>query len=186
MSRLTPLTEADLTPEQREVLDAIQGGPRGNMGLVGPFGVYVRAPGVGNAAQALGAAVRYRTSLPENVKEVAICTVGAFFKAKFEFAAHAALAAKAGVDEAIVEALRVGRTPEFADEGEALAHHVAAALLRDHRVDDALYDKALSRFGEQGMTELAATIGYYCLVSMTLNLFQIPLRDDMTDPFPEG
>ena len=185
MPRLSPLSEDDLTPEQRAVLDAIQGGPRGNMGLVGPFGVYVRAPRVGNAAQALGAAVRFETSIPENVKEVAICTVGAFFRSKFEFAAHAALARKAGVAEAAIEALREGRTPRLDDPKESVAHRIAAELLREHRVSDALYQEGVSLLDEQGMVELAATIGYYCLVSMTLNLFQVPLREGMTDPFPE-
>ena len=185
MPRLAPLAEADLTPAQRAVFDAIQGGPRGNMGLVGPFGVYVRAPGVGNAAQALGAAVRFNTALAENVKEVAICTVGAFFHSRFEFAAHAELANKAGVAESVIEALRVGATPRFEDARECVAHRVAAALLREHRVNDALYAEGLSLLGETQLVELVATVGYYCLVSMTLNMFQVPLRPGMTDPFPE-
>ena len=185
MSRLPPITESDLDPAQRAVLDAIQGGPRGNMGLVGPFGVYVRAPGVGNAAQALGAAVRFQSELPENVKEVAICTVGAFFHSRFEFAAHAKLAAKAGVSEAVIESLRRGETPAFDDRREAVAHKVTATLLAHHRVDDATYAEARDALGETGLIELVATVGYYCLVSLTLNLFQVPLREDMSDPFPE-
>lgn len=186
MSRLSPLTEADLTPEQRAVLDAIQSGPRGSRGLVGPFGVYPRAPSIGHEAQALGAAVRFKaTTLPENVKEVAICTVGAFFHSKFEFAAHAALARKAGVADDVIEALRTGATPAFDDAREAAAHRVAATLLREHRLDDALYAEARDRLGETGLIELVATIGYYCLVSLTLNTFQIPLGEGMTDPFPD-
>ncbi len=184
MSRLSPLTEADLTPEQREVLDAIAGGPRGNMGLQGPFGVYVRAPGVGNAAQALGAAVRFATALEENVKEVAICTVGAHYRSKFEFAAHAALAKKAGVDPAIVESLRIGEVPAFGDERERLAHEVVTQLLVQHRLSDELYARAAGLLGETRLIELVATVGYYTLVSLMLNTFQVPLRDGMTDPFP--
>lgn len=185
MSRLSPLTEADLDAEQRKVLDAIQGGPRGNMGLAGPFGVYVRAPGVGNAAQALGAAVRFNTELPENVKEVAICTVGAFFHSKFEFAAHAALASKAGVAQNIIDALQKGETPDFEDEQERIAYGIASQLLAIHRVDDATYAQGKAILGETQLVELVATVGYYCLVSFTLNVFQVPLREGMTDPFPD-
>lgn len=185
MSRLSPLSPADLTPPQREVLDAIQGGPRGNMGLVGPFGVYVRAPAVGHATQALGAAVRFNTELAQDVKEVAICTVGAFFHSRFEFAAHTELALQAGVAPDIIESLRVGETPAFSDDGERAAHSVAVQLLNNHRVDDATYAEASTALGETQLVELVATIGYYCLVSMTLNLFQVPLRDGMTDPFPD-
>ena len=113
MSRLPELSEADLSTEQRAVFDAIQSGPRGNMGLVGPFGVYVRAPGVGHAAQNMGAAVRYNTELANNAKEVAICTVGTFYHARFEFAAHRVLAKQAGVADDIIESLRIGETPNF-------------------------------------------------------------------------
>jgi 4-carboxymuconolactone decarboxylase len=186
MSRLSPLTEADLSAEQQAVLDAIRTGPRGSRGLGGPFGVYARAPSIGHEAQALGAAVRFRASeLAENVKEVAICTVGAFFHSKFEFAAHAALAQKAGVDGAVVEALRTGTTPEFTDTKESTAHRIAATLLREHRIPDALYAEGRERFGETGMIELVTTVGYYSLVSFTLNTFQVPLADDMRDPFPD-
>ena len=79
MSRLSDLDPENLTPAQKSVIDAIQAGPRGRrVGLIGPYGVWVRAPEVGLAAQALGAAVRFATELAENLKEVAICTVGAF------------------------------------------------------------------------------------------------------------
>ena len=186
MSRLSPLSESDLTPQQRVVFDAIRDGPRGARGLVGPFGVYVRAPGVGNAAQALGAAVRFGTELPENVKEVAICTVGAFFRSRFEFAAHAALARRAGVAESVLEALRTGDAPAFDDDHERIAHTVTRQLLERHRVDDATYAEAEATLGETQLVELVATVGYYCLVSLTLNLFQVPLGDDMADPFPDA
>ena len=185
MSRLPPLSESNLTPEQRAVFEAIQSGPRGKMGLQGPFGVYVRAPAVGHAAQSLGAAVRFNTELAQNVKEVAICTVGAFFHSKFEFAAHAELAARAGVDAGIIEALRLGEAPRFDDEQERTAHQIASQLLNAHRIDDATYAAGQAVLGETQLVELVATVGYYCLVSLTLNMFQIPLRDGMHDPFPE-
>ena len=116
--RLDEITTDDLTPEQMAVFEAIRGGPRGTSGrgprlrgLAGPYGVWVRAPSVGIEAQALGAAVRFASALPENIKEAAICTVGAFYRAKFEFAAHRILGLEAGLDPADLEALRVGETP---------------------------------------------------------------------------
>ena len=148
MSRLPELNEDDLNAEQRAVFDAIQGGPRGNMGLVGPFGVYVRAPGVGNAAQNMGAAVRFNTELAQNTKEVVICTVGHFFHAKFEFAAHSALAQKAGVAADIIESLRIGETPQFTRDDERVAHDIARQLLNDHRISDTTYAEARSVLGE--------------------------------------
>ncbi len=186
MSRLPPLDVDDLKPEQREVLDAIRRGPRGaRIGLVGPFDVWVRAPRIGQAVQSLGAAARFATTLSENVKEVAICTVGAHYRARFEFAAHSRMAVAAGVTPAVVEAIRAGAEPSFERDDEALAYRLARALVTTHRIDDDSYRQAERTFGEQALIELVTIIGYYCLVSLTLNAFEVPLTDAMTDPFPD-
>ncbi len=189
MNRLEPLDINALTPEQQAVLDAMQSGPRGarhgRLGLIGPFGVWVRSPTVGNAAQAFGAVVRFESQLPENVKEVAICTVGAHFNAKFEFAAHGPMAIAAGVSENAVEAIRRGEPPTLEDNVEDLAYEIATALLTDHRMSDSLYSRARQAFSEGELIELVTIIGYYCLVSLTLNAFDVPLPDNMNDPFPD-
>ncbi len=188
MSRLPPLTVTDLDDSQRAVFDAICRGPRGErlrkLGPVGPFGVWVRSPTIGDAVQTFGAAVRFQTRLPERTKEVAICTVGAHYRAKFEFAAHAALATTAGVPAAVVDAIRRNEPPEFDRADDALSYRIARQLLLDHRIDDALYAEAKSAFGEGGVIELVTIIGYYGLVSLTLNAFEVPLTADMKDPFP--
>ncbi len=186
MSRLSPLDVEGLNDEQRAVLDAIRSGPRGaGVGLAGPFGVWVRAPRIGNAVQALGAAARFETRLPDNVKEVAICTVGAHYRARFEFAAHSRMALTAGVAAAAVEAIRSGAEPRFERDGEALAYRVASELLTGHRLDDATCRQAVEAFAEEGLVELVTIVGYYCMVSLTLNAFEVPLADGMTDPFPD-
>jgi len=189
MSRLQPLNVNALTPAQQTLVQAVESGPRaakhGRIGLMGPFGVWLRAPAVGQAAQAFGAVLRFQTQLPENVKEVAICTVGAFYRAKFEFAAHAPLALAAGVDPAALEAIRSGVEPALNDPGEALAHTLTTALLTAHRLDDDVYRRAVEQFGEQGLVELVTLIGYYSQISLTLNAFEVELPDAMTDPFPD-
>lgn len=198
--RLTDLDRDNLTDDQTAVLDAIESGPRGNpqgntqgnqsggkakagVGLLGPYGVWVRAPAVGHAVQALGAAVRFESKLPEAVKEVAICTVGAFHHAKFEFAAHKRLALAAGVAPEPIDQLRRGEAPEF-DGAEALAHAVAHELLNDHVISPPTYQTAVAMFGEPGVIELVTVIGYYVLVSYTLNAFEVPILKTMEDPFP--
>ena len=87
--RLTPIERDDLNDEQRMVLEAIERGPRGKgrpgIGMIGPFGAWVRAPSVGQAIQGAGEAIRFNTSLAPNVQEVAICTVGVHHRSQFEF-----------------------------------------------------------------------------------------------------
>ena len=183
--RLSDLDRDDLDDEQRSLVDTIEAGRgRAGIGLAGPFGVWVRQPHIGRPAQALGAAVRFATDLPENVKEVAICTVGAFFRSSFEFAAHRRLATAAGVADEALERLRQGEPPGL-DGDEAVAHAVASQLLAHHRIDDATYAASVESLGEQGTIELVTIVGYYCLISLTLNAFEVPVTAEMDDPFPD-
>ena len=122
--------------------------------------------------------------MPERIKEIAICTVGAHYKAKFEFAAHGPMAITAGVPAASVEAIRLGTDPNFADAADRASYRVARELLLEHRLGDATFADAKSHFGEAGVVELTATIGYYCMISLTLNAFDVALTSRMTDPFP--
>ncbi len=185
--RLSPLDRTDLNDDQQAVLDAIEQGPRGaanpGIGMIGPFGCWVRAPKVGHAVQALGEAIRFNGSLPENIKEIAICTVGAHYRSKFEFAAHRRLAKLAGVSENVLDQMVAGEDPDLAGD-ELLAFTIASQLVNQHQLMDETYSLGVSAFGEVGMIELTATIGYYCLISLTLNTFRIPLADGMHDPFP--
>ena len=80
-----------------------------------------------------------------------------------------------GVEPTVLDALQRGRQPEFERDDERLVHAVAHQLLVDRRVDDATYDAAVGLLGEGGMVELAALVGYYCTISMILNLFEVPL-----------
>ena len=182
MSRLSTLDENNLTPDARAFLDALNSGPRGkDPSMIGPFGVWAHAPKIGPLHQAFGGAVRFQTTLPEQIKEIAICTVGAHYKAKFEFAAHGPMAIAAGVQAAAVEAIRLGEDPNFADPADRASHRVARELLLEHRLSDTTFTGAKSRFGEAPLIELVTIIGYYC---MTLNAFDVSLTSRMTDPFP--
>ncbi len=183
MTRLPDLDPNNLTESQQAVYDAMRSGPRGDLGLVGPFGIWARSPTAGNAVQTLGAALRFGTELPEHIKEVAICTVGVHFKAKFEFAAHRQLALKAGVTEPVLDGI-AGGNPEFGDSGERIAYAVTRQLLEDKRVTDETFAEAQNILGENGVIELVSIAGYYCLVSMTLNLFQVAVPETMADPWP--
>jgi len=184
MSRLSALDEKNLAPDAQLFLDALQSGPRGKIGLIGPFGVWAHAPTIGLAAQAFGGVARFKTSLPERVKEIAICTVGAHYKAKFEFAAHGPMAIAAGVPATAVDAIRLGKDPILTEPADRASYRVARELMLERRVSDATFADAKARFGETALVELVTIIGYYCMISLTLNAFEVPLTARMTDPFP--
>src|SRR5215218_8229032 len=116
MPRLPEIDPSKFTPEQKKVHDAIVAGPRGR--IVGPMLVWIANPGLCEHAQALGAYCRFGTSLPPRLSELAICVTGAFWKANYEWFAHAPLAIKAGIDPAAIETIRTGGTPKFTKSDE--------------------------------------------------------------------
>lgn len=190
MSRLSPLNLKALTPDQQRVYDTLRFGPRGDdkhkLELAGPFGVWVRAPEIGEAVQALGKIARFGTSIKNDIRELAICTTGAHFRAKFEFAVHQELARKEGIPVEVTEALRTGRVPVLNSNEHRLCYRLTAGLLTEHLIGDQTYREAVDCWGETGVIELVNIIGYYSIVALTLNAFEIPLSPGMTDPFPNG
>ncbi|MCP3936471.1 MAG: carboxymuconolactone decarboxylase family protein [Actinomycetia bacterium] len=191
-SRLKPVTTADANEEQLEVWERIVASRGGadrltgaDGGLMGPFNAMVSSPTIGRRVAELGAAVRRESSLPENLLELAICTTGAHWKANFEWWAHRALAVTAGVDEDILDSIEVGGDPKFADAAEQAVHGFASRLVADGRVDDSTWATAKEHLTDQQLVDLVTTIGYYCLISATLNAFQIPLPEGQDPIWPE-
>lgn len=175
------LDETALTPEQQRIHDAILSGPRGV--VEGPLRVWLQSPGLADKAQALGAFCRYGTGLPARLSELAIITTGAFWKAGFEWAVHAPIAASAGIPDHAIEAIRSGKPPQFDREDEAAVHAFSHMLHSQRRVDDATYARAVASLGVQGVVELVGILGYYSLISMTINAFEVPLPEGADDPF---
>lgn len=171
--RLAPLDLAKLSPEQRAVADAIMSGPRG--ALRGPFEPWLRSPVLADRAQKLGEYCRFSNSLPKDLSELAILLTGKRFRAQFEFWAHARLARQAGLPDDIIEAVRLGRTPKFRRPVEKVVYDVVTEYFATNRVADATYKRAIDALGEQGLVDLVGVVGYYSLVSMTLNIFQMEL-----------
>lgn len=89
---------------------------------------------------------------------------------------HAPLALKAGVAAQAIEALRVGAAPRPLQADEQAAFEFATELLRTHGVSDPTYAAALQAFGEQGVVELAALVGYFAMVSWVMNVARTPAQ----------
>lgn len=181
MLRLPELDPNRLTPEQTAVYDRIASGPRGR--VEGPLRVWVTSPELADKAQALGAFCRFGTSLPPRLSELAILVTGAYWQSGFEWYAHAPLATKAGIPAAAVEAIRVGRAPELPQADEQIVYRFSHELVHSRRVSQPTYASAVAAFGEKTVVELVAILGYYALVSMTINAFEVPLPPGEPDPF---
>ena len=204
MSRIEGLAPERQTPEQRELYDAILGGRRAQPvaargqqsgagvpsglldaggSLVGPFNAWLLSPAIGDRIQRLGEAIRFSSSLPQNVLEVVILVEAREWRAEFEWWAHVRLARRAGVSAEVIAAIHEERAPSFSDAGEEIAWRFSRELLTDRRVKAATYRAAREHFGENGVMDLVTLLGYYTLVSMTLNVFEVPLPEGQEPAF---
>jgi 4-carboxymuconolactone decarboxylase len=174
VSRFAEADSQTLTDAQRVVFDAMVAGPRG--AVVGPFHPLLRSPELCARAQALGAYLRFDSALPPRLSELAILVTARFWSAQFEWHEHAKFAAKGGLSDAIIEAIRVGDDPTaLMQADEKAVHDFAIALHTHHAVDDATYAVATEQLGETGVTDLVGLLGYYTLISMVLNTFEVPV-----------
>ena len=181
--RFKPLTTDGLTAAQRTVLDELLRGQRGSVD--GPFNVFLRSPELGNLLQRVGEHVRFRNSLPPNLKELAILLTAQWWQSQFEWFAHRPLALAAGLRLDVIDAIHGGERPATMTTEEATVYDFSTELRESRRVTDATFTTAVALFGEQGVMDLIATLGYYDVVSMALNVDRYPLPAGEVLPFPE-
>jgi 4-carboxymuconolactone decarboxylase len=181
LTRPIDIDENSLTPEQKRVHDEILSGPRGI--VEGPLRVWLMNPGLADRAQALGAYCRYGTALRPELSEMAIIMVGAHWRAGFEWAVHAPIAAKAGVPADVIEAIRRGEAPRGLGPEAQAVHDVTEELLRMRTVSDATFARAGGVLGRTAMIDLVGILGYYTFICMTINAFAVPLPEGVADPF---
>jgi len=183
--RLTPIPDDKLTDRQKELMEAIRSGPRGRVSQSGPFGVYMHAPDFGDLTQKLGAHCRYKTSVPPRLSEFAILCTARQWRAQYEWHAHAAIAEKAGVAPETIKDLKAGRAPKKAKKDERAIYDFVAELYKTKRVSERTYKRVNAVLGDVGTVELVGILGYYSLVAMMLDVFNVTLPEGATAPWPE-
>lgn len=172
-NRFRPLTWAEMTEAQKTMTRHVLDGPRTAMS--GPFNVMLRSPVMGDLAQELGAQVRFSSTLPPALRELAILMSARHWTTHYEWNAHKNAALTAGLDPRIVAAIARGERPSALSPPQVALYDFCSELLATKRVDDATFAAAKAAFGEQGVTEIVFTLGYYGLVSMLLNVDEYPL-----------
>ncbi|HTK02552.1 MAG TPA: carboxymuconolactone decarboxylase family protein [Bordetella sp.] len=180
MSRIPFPTPETMSDAQRQVYERIVSGPRGR--LVGPLRAALHNPELAERWQAFGALLRYGTSLPPRVSELAIVVTARRWNSQIEWHIHAQAAADAGIAPAVLEAILARRVPAFETDADEIVYEYARQLQETGQVAPTLYARAVEHWGVAGVVELTAVIGYYTMVSMTLNAHEIPMPDDAPAP----
>ena len=189
--RLPALNPDELDHEQRDVYEAIVGGPRpknvfsfvdGEGRLLGPFNAMLYSPAVGGPLQELGAALRFRTSFTKREREIAILAVAAVHRSDYEWYAHERIGRKVGLSEAELTALRTSADPVLADARERIVHAAAQALAADGDLSAPMFAEATATLGRAAVVELVTLAGYYSALAMQLRVFRVGVPDGVPAP----
>ena len=182
--RLGKFTPADLDGPQRALYDAVAGGPRAqgpqlfrlvdeHGGLEGPFNALLLQPALGQALQAVGAAIRYGTTLPDRAREIAILVVAHHRDSDFEWYTHEAIGRHVGLTGAELTAIREHRYEVFTAIEEQVTARTAHALLDAGDLDDDAYAVAVQALGRPQVFELLTLVGYYDTLALQLRVFRV-------------
>src|SRR5262249_31806000 len=182
--RFAPLQPEQLSPEQRAWADAITAPPRNARFTNPPYRAYIRSIELAQKLTPLSDYVRWNTSLPARLSEMAILITAREWSSQYEWAAHYPLAMKGGLDPSIADDIAHGRRPQRMKDDETALYDLATELYRTKNVTDATYAAALKHFGERGIMDVIGIIGYYDLVSMTLITIRAEPRDTGAPPLP--
>lgn len=180
MSRIPLPTPDTMTDDQKRVYEKIVSGPRGR--LVGPLRAALHSPELAERWEALGALLRFGTSLAPRVSELAIVVTARRWNSQIEWHIHAQAARAAGISDAVLDAIQARETPVFDNPDDAVVYEFARQIQETGQVEPDLYAQAVARWDAVGVVELTAVIGYYTMVSMTLNAHEIPMPDDAPPP----
>jgi 4-carboxymuconolactone decarboxylase len=170
--RLPPLATDQLTEEQAQALAdfvAARGQP------TGPWIALLRSPELMKRTRGLSDYLRFESVLPGWLREFVILMTARQWGQTYEWNAHYAIAMDEGLSPDIAQAIAEGRRPEGMVREEAILYELCLELQRNHSVSDATYEKAVERFGEQGVVEVVSLMGYYTMISMILNTSRAPL-----------
>lgn len=187
MTRQTIRDPQSLSDEERSEYESLAANrrPRPDGSIGGPFDAWLLNGELSHRLRGLGGMLWERTSLDRGIVELAISITGWYWKANVEWAAHAPRAIEYGIPQAVIDDVFEGRRPT-GTRAPTLTYDVCMSMHRDHRLAAALYREAVDEFGERGLSEMMAVIGYYTLVSMTLNAFEVQVAPGQATPFPRA
>jgi 4-carboxymuconolactone decarboxylase len=177
MPRMETLAEAVLTEEQREASREAVAGLRGRIPT--PMIAWLRNAELARRAQRLGELLRYQTTLAPRHSELAILVCGRHWTSHVEWKVHKQFALQAGLSASVIEAIAAQREPSFETEIDGIVYEATTSLLSSARLPASLYRRLIEKLGELGAVELVAILGYYSLVALTLNAFELGLPDSV-------
>jgi 4-carboxymuconolactone decarboxylase len=174
MPRLSEVDETQLTPEQKRIYDEVK---RVRGQVRGPFAIWLRNPELAECALKLQDLFGSRAGLERRLIQLMILVSARLAAAQFAWFIHEPHALKEGISAEVIEAIRERRTPSFTREDERLVHDITLELNITRTLSELSCKRGIALLGEEKMVELVAAVGFYVMVAMTLNAFDVPVPD---------
>jgi 4-carboxymuconolactone decarboxylase len=172
MTRVPTISSRDDLPaEAQPMFDEIAASRNGR--VTGPFGVLLNSPEVARRIAHTGAYVRFESTLSTEILELATIAAAREIDCQYEWSAHEGQARDAGVREEAIIAIRDKKAPEGLTQDEAVIVNYVLELLRTNRVSEPTFQSALDMLGVQQVTDLTVAVGYYGMIGMALNAFEV-------------
>jgi 4-carboxymuconolactone decarboxylase len=182
MSRLGPIKSEDMTKAQQDFYNSLRAKPiyravPDDRPLTGPISAHLRSVELGYLKVDMSRYLRTDGLLSRKLVELATIVVCRLWKADYAYCTHERGALRVGISEDIVNAIRKGRPPDFEKTAEKAVYDFAYQITERKRVDDATYKAAVDELGEATLVELTGLCGHYATTCMTINAFELPIRE---------
>lgn len=177
MTRVPDVPSEELTPEQKRISEEIASVRRGY--VRGPFTIWVRTPEIADTANKFGNALRLHGKLDRRLFELMIAIVARHWSAQYEWFAHMTRGLDAGLSPDVYEAIRTGKVPNFTNHDENLVYKLVNEIIQTKTLSKQSYDLGVEALGLENLIELVTGVGFYTTIAMVLNVFDVPVPDDV-------
>ena len=181
MARIPVVTRNQVPEQFREAFDELTAASGGTI-TSGPGSITINSPEMARRRNHVTSYLRYETTFPKNIQELAIITTARAMDCPYVWNAHAPAARRAGVSDALIDALRERRLLPPMSPAEAAVVNYATEFFQTHKVSRQTFQAALDQFGAQHLTELTALMGHYAQTAFFLNAFEVQLPEQRTEP----
>ena len=181
MGRLPEVTREALPEELRATFDELIEANGGKM-PGGPGSVAIHSPELARRRGPLNSYLRFETSIPPAVLELAILTTARCMDCAYVWNAHVPTARSAGVDDAVIQAVCDDAPLPATGAGESAVVQYGRELFKTHVVGDETFRTALDQFGPLHLVEITAVMGVYAQNAFLLNAFAVDLPSERAEP----
>lgn len=184
LSRVPPVMRSDMQQKDLPIYDKVAGADR-TTPLIGPAGVSLHIPLVAQSMDILNTYLRYESVIGRQYIEVAILVSAREFDQQYEWSAHEPAALAEGAGQEVVDAIKFNKAINSLPDKDRVIISYGRQIMREHKLDQATWDEAVSLFGQQGALEIAAIMGDYLLAAVLLHAVDQQLPAERTARMPE-